>query len=644
MGKFSKIILSLALGFSASVLGAKEPLLMDGKSNLYQRVLLRAPTDASTAQDGSGETRRLLPLTQLYVFDRQGGRLEVGATKNTSAFYWIDEENTIEWRQNIVGIFESTANIERPLLFDDYDTMIDVVVSEDPANDAAFLRQAAQRAEETGGQVEGIAALGPRNTIDMVENPYVLPILEAEEEIFENGTFVNLLEVAVASSNAAAAQAATQTEPAPPPQPFQTGIVFVIDTTTSMGPYIDATRNAVNSLYDTLQERGLSDQVSFGLVGFRDNLQGSPETGYDARVFVDLQQGYDQNSFFRGVSIMEEANRSTRNVREDSFYGIEHAMTQMDWSGFDGRYVILVTDASPRTEEDPLSQTGLSADGVRTSIQERLQGALISLLIIDEDDNDARRAARLYSIASAQPNNAPLLFGIDGDGPASLAQSYQRVILRISDVIARQIEAFNEGLDIEEPLEDDPMLQAVENAGRAMQLAYLGRQGGAQVPPIFRAYLADRDFKETARKPLSIRVLVTKDQLSDLFQSLEIVVNEAEANITKPEDFFPKVLAAAVRMGRDPQDVSQGQDATLGDLTVIGEMLDGLPYESTIMKITQNDWIRMSAAEQITIVNGMRDRIERYRRYNESTHLWSRYLATGQDGELLYPMPLDDLP
>lgn len=622
---------------------AKEPLLMDGKSSLYQRVLLRAPTQASAEQNGGGSVRQLLPLTQLYVFDRQNGRLEVGPTKSGKRLYWIDEENTIEWRQNIVGVFESTANISRPLLFDDYDTMIDIVVSEDPAIDAAALRAEALDAEKTGGQVDGIAALGPRNTVDLVENPYVLPILSAEEEIFENGTFVNLLEVAVASSNAAPSQAPSAPTPAAP-KPFKTGIVFVVDTTTSMGPYIDATRAAVNQLYATLSQRGLSEQVSFGLVGFRDNLLGSPKAGYDAQVFVDLNQGFDEKNFFRGVSIMEEANSSTRNVREDSFYGIEHAITQMDWSQFDGRYIILVTDASPRTEEDPLSQTGLSADGVRTSIQQRLQGALITLLIIDDASDDARRAARLYEIASGQPNSPPLLRGINGRNQETLARDYMQAVLQISEVISRQIDAFNQGGDVQESVEEDAMLQAVENAGRAMQLAYLGRTGGAQVPPIFQAFVADRDFEETSRKPLSIRVLVNKDQLSDLFQSLDIVVEEAEANITKPEDFFPKVLAAAVRMGRDPQDVAQGQDATLGDLTVIGEMLSGLPYESTIMKITQKDWIRMSAAEQITIVNGMRDRIERYRRYNQSTHLWSRYLATGQDGELLYPMPLDDLP
>ena len=632
----------IAFGVSQTVL-AKEPLMMDGKSSLYQRVLLRAPSEASIEQSGGGNTRQLLPLTQLYVFDRQNGRLEVAATKSPKLLYWIDEENTIEWRQNIVGVFESTANIARPLLFNDYETLIDVIVSEDPAQEASALRSAAFDAETTGSQVNGIAALGPRNTIDLVRNPYVLPILSAEEEIFENGTFVNVLEVAVASSNAAPSGGTSQA-PTQGTNLFKTGIVFVVDTTTSMGPYIDATRNAVNALYDTLAQRGLSKQVSFGLVGFRDNLRGSSQAGYDAKVFVDLNQGFDRNNFFRGVSIMEEASSSTRNVREDSFYGIEQAITRMDWSQFDGRYIILVTDASPRTEEDPLSQTGLSADGVRTSIQQRLQGALITLLILDRNSDDARRAARLYSVASAQANSQPLLLSIDGRVNATLAYDYQRAVLKISDVIARQIQNFNQGADVVEAVEEEPILKAVENAGRAMQLAYLGRNGGEQVPPVFRAFVADRDFEETARKPLSIRVLVSKNQLSDLFQSLETVVNEAEANITKPEDFFPKVLAAAVRMGRDPQDVSQGQDATLGDLTVIGEMLSGLPYESTIMKITQNDWIRMSAAEQINIVNGMRDRIERYRRYNESTHLWTRYLATGQDGELLYPMPLDDLP
>ena len=96
----------VAFGVSQAVL-AKEPLMMDGKSSLYQRVLLRAPSEASIEQSGGGNTRQLLPLTQLYVFDRQNGRLEVAATKSPKLLYWIDEENTIEWRQNIVGVFST---------------------------------------------------------------------------------------------------------------------------------------------------------------------------------------------------------------------------------------------------------------------------------------------------------------------------------------------------------------------------------------------------------------------------------------------------------------------------------------------------------------------------------------------------------
>ncbi|WP_254442969.1 hypothetical protein [Ruegeria sp. HKCCA4633] len=61
--------------------------------------------------------------------------------------------------------------------------------------------------------------------------------------------------------------------------------------------------------------------------------------------------------------------------------------------------------------------------------------------------------------------------------------------------------------------------------------------------------------------------------------------------------------------------------------------------------VTEDDWVRLPISEQQTIVNGLYDKIERYRRYNESTDQWVDYLGAGpQAGNLLYLMLLDDLP
>ena len=77
----------------------------------------------------------------------------------------------------------------------------------------------------------------------------------------------------------------------------------------------------------------------------------------------------------------------------------------------------------------------------------------------------------------------------------------------------------------------------------------------------------------------------------------------------------------------------------------IDEYIEDLPYKSRIMTITEDDWLDMSFSEQASIINDLYDKIARYEEYNEATDLWVDYLGTGAQAQnLLYPLPLDDLP
>ena len=55
-------------------------------------------------------------------------------------------------------------------------------------------------------------------------------------------------------------------------RPFRTGIVFVMDATQSMRPYIERTRAVTRRVYEAIAGAGLRGQVSFGLTAFRDHL------------------------------------------------------------------------------------------------------------------------------------------------------------------------------------------------------------------------------------------------------------------------------------------------------------------------------------------------------------------------------------
>ncbi|MFX8696467.1 hypothetical protein ABTM58_20775, partial [Acinetobacter baumannii] len=69
---------------------------------------------------------------------------------------------------------------------------------------------------------------------------------------------------------------------------------------------------------------------------------------------------------------------------------------------------------------------------------------------------------------------------------------------------------------------------------------------------MFEAWAADRDFAKPDIAAFSVRVLLTKNQLSDLQATLKRIVDAGEKSQLQPGDFFNQLRSAAAAMGRDP--------------------------------------------------------------------------------------------
>ena len=50
---------------------------------------------------------------------------------------------------------------------------------------------------------------------------------------------------------------------------FRIGIVFVLETSNSMGPYLERTKQMIRETYRALELAGTTDRLSIGLVGYR---------------------------------------------------------------------------------------------------------------------------------------------------------------------------------------------------------------------------------------------------------------------------------------------------------------------------------------------------------------------------------------
>ena len=177
-----------------------------------------------------------------------------------------------------------------------------------------------------------------------------------------------------------------------------------------------------------------------------------------------------------------------------------------------------------------------------------------------------------------------------------------------------------------------------------MALAYLGREAGTQVPDMFEAWSSDRDFDDPSVEAFSVRVLLTKSQLSDLQKTMIRTIGALNEAQTNPQDFFNQLQSASAAMGRNPSQVGQGAVRNLANSGLMGEYLGGLPYQSRLMAMSEDDWVRMGVSEQQEIIDDARSKIELYQRYHDDVHRWMELHVNSHSDDHVYPVPLDALP
>jgi len=161
---------------------------------------------------------------------------------------------------------------------------------------------------------------------------------------------------------------------------------------------------------------------------------------------------------------------------------------------------------------------------------------------------------------------------------------------------------------------------------------------------MFEAWASDRDFAKPDVAAFNVRVLLTKNQLSDLQTTLRRVVEAGEKAQLQPGDFFNQLRSAAAAMGRDPGKIGQGQVKNLEQAGLMGEYLDGLPYQSKLMSLDEDSWSRMGVGEQQAVIDDIKSKVALYQRYHDDVDRWVKLADGAGAGDAVYPVPIDSLP
>ena len=657
--------LTLALLLLAAVhwpapIQARDALTMEGKTGLYQRVLTRP---GAALWDAPGRPRQqanpLAPLSLLYVFDRRSadGRswIEVGsANRDTDAgLGWLPAEQAIDWRQTLTVAFARTADRDPALFFRDRDRLTGLLES------GQLTAQAQQlRAEIRAGQLPPdfpVIAREPDTYVDPNRQFYLLPILGHEEVMLESGHSATVLEVAAVTLEAGdedrlGADAKSQPAASHTKADYRVGVVFVIDTTKSMGPYIERTRQAVRRLYERLQGSAIGGgAMSCALVAYRSNLEAAPGLEYLTRTAATLKDGLVPDTFFARIARISEAKVSSKGFDEDAYAGIYEAIEGIDWSGYAGRFIVLITDAGAIEANDPLSHTRLGAERLRLLAQEKDQvagGSKIAIaalhLLTSAGQQDHAKAAAQYRTLTRWGDAGDLYFPVEGGS----VDAYGAQVDALADTLLAQIKAIRAGQALAIPagprVSDVTRKTAV--VGRAIQWAYLGREQGSRAPRLVDAWVSDRDLINPTRKSLEVRVLITKNQLSDLQETLQAILGAGESTFMSPKDFFAQLRGAAAVLARSPDQVNQVEVKRLADVGLIGQWLDDLPYTSQIMNLTETRWLARSYAEQQEVLDSIEEKIRLYRQIHDETDRWISLAPDAPKGETVTTIPLDALP
>lgn len=622
----------------AEVDGGQRPLLMAGKKTLFQRVLSK-PGAQLSADAGSPPGKALPAFSVLYVYQRKevdgSPWVRVGAATDGRSDGWLPASQVSDWKQSLVLKFTERSG-RAPVMFLRQPGEVEKLLA-DPAAAKSALAKAQNNREDN----QQVLALEPTASAVPQNQFYLLPIFDSKESFDDNGQPVQLLNVAsIDPGSRAAARPASPTLSANV-DAFRTAVVLVVDTTVSMQPYIDQIRDVVHELQTRIAERGELDSVSFGMVGFRSSIQKTPGLEYVAKTLITLDQGRDPQRFLEMARQVKASTVSSHSFNEDAFAGVMQAVDGMDWSGYGGRIILLVSDAGALRKNDPFAATQMNEAEVRQAALGKQIKIYALHLRTDAGKKTHAGAESQYRVltADANPQIGDLYTPVPGGDVRKLGERVDE----IGTVFANLVHQVRSNTPQPVPLLSAAPSLADKSAavGYAMHMDFLGRKTASQAPQLVSAWTADRDLTNPALPAFQVCVMLTKLQLNDLQQSLKLIVDAARKTQSSPKDFFQEIASASAYMSRDPQALRKG--GNLADGGLLGEYLEGLPYRSKSLNMTQDLWLSLSVAEQEDFIDELDSKIRLYETFHNDVANWVRF-GDAEPGDALYRVPLSTLP
>ncbi|MGF1445036.1 MAG: hypothetical protein ACFBRM_02415, partial [Pikeienuella sp.] len=611
------------------------------------RRLLTLPGATIAAAPGTGQGTPLPAFSIFYVYDElvEAGQtwLQIGRSAAGQIDGWINAGSAEDWRTMLVMEYAAKGGRSPVLFFKRRNELIQFVRDPLVAEEAALAYQDIEVGDYDG---DYFVAIEPSVDVDP-DATYLMPILAHHEDMFDTLDPVTLVEVAGLNLDAdgMVQQDVSEAENFAAPRrsgamrDFRYGVVFAIDTTSSMGRYIDHTRAVVEEVIGAFVQADLIHAVDFGLVGYRDNTSPNPAIDYVTRIYQPLAPGAAFNEVLANFEAMAPVTVSTQDWDEDAFAGLDVAINGMDWEPYGFRMVILITDAGARRGTDPMAANP-QYDVINILENAERRGVALAVMHLLTPEG-----ARAGNIAPAQEIYAQIsqtgdvatqkYFPVD----TTQGEAFLGEIRAFAESLVGAVSASARGRRVERQEEVASLGDALVNEVFRAQLEYLGAAQGQAAPRFYRAWAADRDLADPLTRSLEVKVFVTRQQLSAMMEGAETILAAYEAQETGGGDFFEMMRSFAA------QSAVEGAGARSLDEAgaLFPSFLQALPYKSDFLALDADTWSAGGPSRQRELTEVLRNKLLAYRDIAQSEIGWVD-LGAGSRAEDVYAVGLELLP
>lgn len=533
---------------------------------------------------------------------------------------WITEEDAIPWKRALVMRFTSSLNREPSVFFETEEDAIALVKASSAERNTQLDKLYTQFKLGSVSRTSGALAIEP--TVGQEQEQVVMyPLLDfykpESDDLYMDGQFTRLLEVAAQTRNGSGTNSAGS---------VPVDIVFVMDLTNSMKPYLDQLLTVVREF---AVERDGQD-IRFGFVGYQDKHED-----FDFTVKTFTPTGVVSPSEFVGVLSKIEARETpvkADDIPEAVMEGVNTALESGQWRENSAKVLVLIGDAPGR--EDNL----FNIRGLRDKANVR--NIPIFSIYIDSSRGSAKYAqggkkqytqlSSTYDGAYGTSREIPHVSVIDGGSPQ-----------RFGSIITGGLFDDANRLATKDHKSSKPEEGSV--AELLFRQADLILADPTMPENAVVGWVSDKVMKSPGREALAPMILLNEAELNELesrvreLKSIGEMAMRGDSGTTL--DFFDLVSDNTRFTIVDPSAVNF-RDAFSAPLGI-----NSLPYDSDIMATTREEFHSMDRVQ--SFVRAMDNKLRHYedlKRQLGNPYVWKKLSTGTSERDRVVAVELNQLP